>query len=38
VGLNQLNVTIPPGTPSGVQSLVITSNSVPSNTVNIPIR
>ena len=38
VGLNQLNVTIPAGTPSGVQQLVITSNSVASNTVNIPIR
>jgi uncharacterized protein (TIGR03437 family) len=38
VGLNQLNVTLPAGTPSGVQSLVITSNGIASNTVNIPIR
>ena len=38
VGLNQLNVTIPAGTPSGVQQLVITSNGAASNTVNVPIR
>jgi minor extracellular serine protease Vpr len=38
VGLNQINVTIPPGTPSGVQPLLVTSNGIASNTVNIPIR
>ncbi len=38
VGLNQINVTIPAGAPSGLQPLVITSNGVSSNTVNIPVQ
>ncbi|MBI3696756.1 MAG: S8 family serine peptidase [Acidobacteria bacterium] len=38
VGLNQLNVTIPLGAPSGVQPLVITANGIPSNTVNVPVQ
>ncbi|HYM12121.1 MAG TPA: hypothetical protein VEU62_15405, partial [Bryobacterales bacterium] len=38
VGLNQINLTLPAGLPSGMQPLVLTSNGIASNTVNIPIQ
>jgi len=38
VGLDQINLTIPSAARSGVQPLVITSNGIPSNTVNLPIQ
>jgi uncharacterized protein (TIGR03437 family) len=38
VGLNQLNVQVPPGAPAGNQNLVITSNGIVSNTVTIAIQ
>ena len=38
VSLNQLNVSIPLGAPTGVQPLLVTSNGIPSNTVNVPVQ
>ncbi len=38
VGLNQLNITIPSGAPTGVQPLIVTSNGVAANTVNVPVQ
>ncbi len=38
VGLYQLNVTIPSGTPSGTQPLVITTSGIAGNAVNVPIQ
>jgi len=37
-GLNQVNVVVPPGTPSGPQPLVISANGIASNTVTVSIR
>jgi uncharacterized protein (TIGR03437 family) len=38
VGLYQINVTLPASLPSGTQQLVVTSNGIASNAVNIAIR
>jgi len=38
VGLNQINLTIPAGARAGVQPLALTSNGIPSNTVNVAIQ
>ena len=38
VGLYQINVTLPTSLPSGTQQLVVTSNGIASNAVNIAIR
>jgi uncharacterized protein (TIGR03437 family) len=38
VGLGQLNITIPAAARSGLQPLVVTSNGIESNTVNVPIQ
>ena len=38
VGLYQVNVEVPPSTPSGTQTLQIISNGVPSNIVTIDVQ
>ena len=38
VGLYQINFTVPPGTPSGSASVVVTANGVDSNTAKLPIK
>jgi uncharacterized protein (TIGR03437 family) len=38
VGLNQMNITLPPGITSGEHRLVVTGNGVTSNTVTLAIR
>jgi minor extracellular serine protease Vpr len=37
-GLYQLNVVVPPGTPSGIQPLVVTVNGVTAKSVSLPVQ
>ena len=38
VGLYQINVTVPPDAPTGVQPLIVTINGIPSQTANLPVK
>jgi len=37
-GLHQVNAEIPPGTPAGAQSVVVSSNGVSSNAVTVAVH